>query len=77
MQYDAMYRTSYTSTLRCYLDMGRNAPAAAEKLNIHRNTLDYRLKKIEELQNIQLQNTEDMFSMVYSLYILTYLGTAF
>lgn len=75
MQYDEVNNTSYTSTLQCYLDMGFNIPATAKKLNIHRNTLDYRLKKIEQLKNIHIHSAENLFSIVSSFYILRYLDT--
>ncbi|WP_344944976.1 helix-turn-helix domain-containing protein, partial [Actinomadura miaoliensis] len=36
-------------TLRAYLDHDRDAAAAARALNVHRNTLAYRLTKIADL----------------------------
>lgn len=75
IQYDEVNNTTYTHTLQCYLNMGFNTPATAKKLNIHRNTLDYRLNRIEQLQNIQLHNSDDLFSLMYSFHILTYLHT--
>ncbi len=46
--------TVYLQTLECYLNHQRNAAAAARELFIDRTTLKYRLKKIDELIHVQL-----------------------
>ncbi|MFZ7119333.1 MAG: PucR family transcriptional regulator [Eubacteriaceae bacterium] len=77
LKYDSEYKTEYVNTIRCYLDMGCSIPLTAKKQNVHRNTIDYRIKKIQELQNINLNNTNDIFSMKYSFQILIYLDKKF
>ena len=52
-EYDMKNHTEYLSTLICYLQNNCSVSAAAEKLFIHRNSLQYRIKKIEELLNMR------------------------
>lgn len=54
--------TEYLSTLRCYLLNKRDRKATADQLHIHRNTLAYRLERIEEIAGSE---GCDVFSTVY------------
>lgn len=47
--YDARENTEYTKTLRIYMKCGMDKEYTRNVLNIHRNTLAYRLVKIEEI----------------------------
>jgi purine catabolism regulator len=47
--YDREHRGSLVHTLECYLRNDRNGVAAADELNVHYNTLRYRLGQIERL----------------------------
>ena len=63
-------------TIVIWCESNLNFSIAAEKLNLHRNTLLYRLKKIEEYADVDLKN----FSSVLKLYIaikLFYLNQKF
>lgn len=51
------------ATLRAYLDAGRNAKAAALALHVHRNTLLYRLRRIEERLDFALDDPEKVFAL--------------
>nr|WP_083466064.1 helix-turn-helix domain-containing protein [Kibdelosporangium sp. MJ126-NF4]CEL12905.1 possible transcriptional regulator [Kibdelosporangium sp. MJ126-NF4]CTQ98589.1 possible transcriptional regulator [Kibdelosporangium sp. MJ126-NF4] len=46
-------------TLEVYLDLGGNVPLAATRLHMHRATLYYRLRRIEELTEADLKNGDD------------------
>ena len=50
--------TEFYKTLKEYLLMGNNVNLAAKKLFIHRNTMVYRLSKIHELLQIDLNDPE-------------------
>lgn len=50
------YDIELHETLKKYLECSKNATFAAEQLFIHRNTLNYRIKKIEELTGLDLDN---------------------
>jgi purine catabolism regulator len=47
-------------TLCTYLDQDRNWNSTAEKLGIHRQTLAYRLQRIEKLTGRSLKSTRDL-----------------
>ena len=48
-EHDARYGGELLPTLLAYLRQGGAAGAAADALKIHRNTLTYRLRRIEEI----------------------------
>ncbi len=50
-------------TLAAYLQAGRNAKQAAERLQIHRNTLLYRLRRIEQRLDVSLTDPEVLFEL--------------
>jgi len=56
IEYDKINDSDLTSTLETYLEKNCNVTITAETLFIHRNTLKYRLRKIEELLNCDLHN---------------------
>ena len=55
--------------LEMYLNENCNITITAEKLFLHRNTLKYKIKKIEELLNCDLHNFEDCMKIKIALYI--------
>ncbi|MCD7867520.1 MAG: helix-turn-helix domain-containing protein [Clostridiales bacterium] len=57
-KYDAENHTDLYRTLKEYLDCERNYVRTAGKLFIHRNTLLYRLKRIEDLTKADLDDAE-------------------
>ncbi|MFC0558995.1 PucR family transcriptional regulator [Halalkalibacter alkalisediminis] len=54
--YDKQHATSLYDTLELYLSKDANMNEAAKELHIHVNTLSYRLKRIQEITNIQLKD---------------------
>lgn len=54
--YDRKNHTEYLQTLLIYLKHERNVVETAEALFIHRNTLAYRIKKIEEITELNLND---------------------
>lgn len=65
--------SSLLPTLICYLDNDRNQVATANRLFIQRNTLLYRLRKIETLCGVDLRNTATIMDIMFSLRLLDYL----
>lgn len=59
IEYDKINDSDLTETLETYLDKNCNVTITAETLFIHRNTLKYRLRKIEELLHCDLHNFKD------------------
>jgi purine catabolism regulator len=52
--HDASNRTELLASLEAYLEAGGVVSEAAHRLHIHRNTLSYRLNRIEELADLDL-----------------------
>ena len=68
-QYDATAGTEYYRTLAVYLLQERDQTKTAEILCIHRNTLIYRIKKIESLINTDLDDARNRFALLLSFFI--------
>lgn len=61
--------TNLLQILEMYLNENCNITVTAEKLFLHRNTLKYKIKKIEELLNCDLHNFDDCMKVKIALYI--------
>lgn len=68
--YDRENGTEYYKTLRAYLLNERNIPETSEALIIHRTTLSYRLKKMQELMTTNLDNPDERFYLLMSFRLL-------
>jgi hypothetical protein len=53
---DADRRTDYLQTLRAYFEMRHDLQCAADRLYVHRNTLRYRLKRIQVLTGLDVND---------------------
>src|SRR4051794_4557061 len=60
-------RTKMTDTLRAYLDHRGNAPAMAEALHVHPQTVRYRLKKLRDLFGDALDDPDARFELETAL----------
>lgn len=69
-QYDKEKGTQYFETLRTYLLMERDIPRTSRALIIHRTTLLYRLQKIQELTELDLDDPDVRLYLLLSLKIL-------
>jgi DNA-binding PucR family transcriptional regulator len=56
-------RDRMTETLRAYLDHRGNAPAMAEALHVHPQTVRYRLRKLRDLFGAALDDPEARFEL--------------
>ena len=72
--YDYSHSSNYIFTLQCYWHFNQDIQQTCNYLFIHRNTLFYRLKKIREIVNMDLNNPKHMIQFNLSLSILTGLG---
>jgi sugar diacid utilization regulator len=66
-QYDQKNHTALLFTLKIYLENERNVIKTAELLFIHRNTLSYRIKKIQDLCRFNLENSKLRLRLLFSL----------
>ena len=71
-EYDREHDTDLLETLHAFLNCHCNIAEAAQALFIHRNTMNYRMSKIYELTNIDLDNTETFFHLLLSFHLLEY-----
>jgi len=69
IQYDKNNNTNIAETIKVYLNF-RSIAKTAEYLNIHRNTLIYRLEKFKELTKLDLSHGDDIFKLWLSYLIL-------
>jgi len=74
LEYDKANNTDFTKSLYAYLSCGLNLVKSAERLNIHRNSMDYRMKKIQDLFDLDLTDPEAVFSIHFSFKILIHHG---
>ena len=70
MAADADHKLRYVETLYMYLRTGMKKDLACEKLYIHRNTLDYRLNKIQEVLGVDFSNGDFLTRIYLSLCML-------
>jgi sugar diacid utilization regulator len=54
--HDDRHGTDYVESLRVYLDCVGSAPEAAARIGVHANTFRYRLKRIEEVSHVDLDD---------------------
>ena len=59
--------TEHLDDLEAYLSCGRNATATARALHVHKNTMYYRLRRIEELAGVDLSDEMTCFALQLSL----------
>lgn len=68
-EHDSRRGSDLVATLDAYLQLGGALAQAAERLNIHRNTLSYRLGRISELTRRDLNDPATRFLMQAALII--------
>ena len=54
--YDRERRSDLVKTLKVYFDAGTNASEAADRLFLHRNSMLYRLARVEKLTGLDLKD---------------------
>jgi DNA-binding PucR family transcriptional regulator len=71
LAYDAEHRSSYALTLRAYLDAFGDVAAAATRLSVHPNTFRYRMRRLVELFDLDLENPDERLVIELQLRLLT------
>lgn len=74
IRYDEEKNTEFTETLRVYLEEGENTANVIQRLYIHRNTLQYRLRRIEEILQQSLKNSEEKINLQIAYKIQKFLS---
>jgi purine catabolism regulator len=65
--YDAEHDTQLLHSLRCFLEHNRSWQRTAEQLHVHKQTLHYRMRRVEELTGRRLDATSDVAALWYAL----------
>lgn len=73
VEYDREKNSDFTDTLYQYLLCSQSSAKAAAKLNIHKNTLLYRIGKIKKILGSPLDDGEELMQLHISYHILRYL----
>ena len=73
-KYDISNGTSFMATLEAYLMHNKSLLKTANKLFIHKNTMTYRLKCIEKIVKMDLNDPDERLSILLSCIILRILG---
>lgn len=68
------YGQDFYQTLCIYLECNKNINDTAERLYIHRNTLNYRIRRIKELTNLDLDSANVIYCLMYSYRIESFLN---
>jgi DNA-binding PucR family transcriptional regulator len=55
-EHDRRRRSDLVRTLKAYFDTGANASEAADRLFLHRNSMLYRLARVEKLTGLDLKD---------------------
>ncbi len=74
IDYDQTYDTDYVALLKAYISALKSNSTLISEMHLHRNTLYYRLKKIEEITACDLNDADTFFSLYLSFKILEYTG---
>jgi DNA-binding PucR family transcriptional regulator len=74
LQYDAAHGTLFTKTLRAYLRCARNITDTAAALHMHRNSVIYRLHRLEEMLDLSLSDSDALLYIELSFRFMEYSG---
>jgi PucR family transcriptional regulator, purine catabolism regulatory protein len=72
LDYDKQHNANLFQTLKMYLDYDRSKQKTAEQLFIHRQTLYHRLKLLEQLLHVDLEDPLQRLAMHVSVYFFQY-----
>jgi len=70
MEYDRAKNGELLQTLETYYQVNRNLKLTSRKMSTHYNTILYRVKKIEELTGVRLDNPESALNLEIAVNIL-------
>ncbi|AHF11421.1 helix-turn-helix domain-containing protein [Dehalobacter restrictus] len=71
--FDNNYKTSFTYSLYTFLNNESDYVEAARILQIHKNTMVYRIKRVKEILNTDLNNNNAIHHMMLTFDLLKYL----
>ncbi|MFO7695615.1 MAG: helix-turn-helix domain-containing protein [Anaerolineae bacterium] len=69
VDYDREHNTDLVATLHAFFEQNANASETARKLFVHRNTLNYRLRRIAEIVGLDLDSADTRLALQVALRI--------
>ncbi len=72
--YDLEHQSNLVETLDCWLQHFGDITSTAEHLHVHKNTLRYRLRRIEEVSGVTLDDPEQRFELMLEFRVRQSLG---
>ncbi len=66
-RHDQAHATEYVATLRAWLEAQGDPVEAGERLGVHENTVRYRLRKMADIANLQLDDAKKRLAMMIEL----------
>jgi sugar diacid utilization regulator len=72
IEYDKEHNTSFTKSLYSYLKNTRNITSTAKALHLHRNSMIYHLKRIEEILGFSLTDSDTLLHIELSFRFMEY-----
>lgn len=73
VKYDSSNDSDYVPTLKVYLESSGSVLQTAEKLGVHRNTVNYKLKGVREILGVTLDEEERM-NLLMAFHVLEVLN---
>lgn len=70
LAHDAEHGSGYAATLRAYLDAFGDVSKAAARISVHPNTFRYRMRRLAELFELDLENPEERLVVELQLRLL-------
>lgn len=77
IQYDKDNGTDFVYTLQVYLEENCNIGITSESMYLHRNTVKYRIERIQEILNVDLANVNTCFNLRLAFKVRKYFGGKF
>lgn len=75
LEYDSRYNDQLMESLDVYLTNSTSIEKASNAMGIHRNTMACRIKKIENITNLNIHDDEVLFRLLFSLKILKFIDS--
>ena len=69
-EYDRENKTELLESLEIYLLENRSISAAAARLYIHRNTMNYRINKIKQILSVDFDDSENLLKLQLGIKIM-------
>lgn len=74
ISYDRKHNSDLVKTLAVYMKSGRSIQRVASELSCHRNTINYRIRRIEDLLYLDINDYENAFTLELAFRVLEYLN---